>query len=174
VWRDLLDQAAVDRESRVLDIGCGRGAVLTLVAGHLTTGRAVGIDLWRGSDQSGNSALATRRNAEAEHVDGRVDVCTADMRALPFADGTFDLIVSNIAIHNVPGRDNRARAIDEAVRVLRPGGRLMVADIFSAPEYRARLDALGLQAVEQRNLGWRMWWGGPWMPTRLVTARKGL
>jgi hypothetical protein len=35
----------------------------------------------------------------------------------------------------------------------------MVADIFSAPEYRARLDALGLQAVEQRNLGWRMWWG---------------
>jgi arsenite methyltransferase len=58
------------------------------------------------------------------------------------------------------------------VRVLRPGGRLMVADIFSAPEYRARLDALGLRAVEQRNLGWRMWWGGPWMPTRLVTARK--
>jgi arsenite methyltransferase len=172
VWGDLLDQAAVDGESRVLDIGCGRGAVLTLVAGHLTTGRAVGIDLWKGSDQSGNSALATRRNAEAEGVARRIDVCTADMRALPFADGTFDLIVSNIAIHNVPGRDNRARAIDEAVRVLRPGGRLMVADIFSAPEYRARLDALGLQAVEQRNLGWRMWWGGPWVPTRLVTARK--
>jgi hypothetical protein len=57
---------------------------------------------------------------------------------------------------------------------LRPGGRLMVADIFSAPEYRARLAGLGLQAVEQRNLGWRMWWRGPWMPTRLVTARKGL
>jgi ribosomal protein L11 methylase PrmA len=68
VWRDLLDQAAVDGTSRVLDIGCGRGAVLTLVAGHLTTGRAVGIDLWKGSDQSGNSALATRRNAEAEGV----------------------------------------------------------------------------------------------------------
>jgi ubiquinone/menaquinone biosynthesis C-methylase UbiE len=95
------------------------------------------------------------------------------MRALPFGDATFDLIVSNIAIHNVSGRENRARAIDEAVRVLRPGGRLMVADIFSAPEYRARLGALGLQAVEQRNLGWRMWWGGPWVPTRLVTARKG-
>jgi ubiquinone/menaquinone biosynthesis C-methylase UbiE len=37
VWKDLLDQAAVDGASRVLDIGCGRGAVLTLVAGHLTT-----------------------------------------------------------------------------------------------------------------------------------------
>jgi SAM-dependent methyltransferase len=172
VWAELLDQLALRGDERLLDLGCGRGAVLLMAAQRLTTGRAVGVDLWRTRDQSGNAAEATERNARAEGVADRVELHTADMTALPFDPDTFDVIVSNIAIHNIKSAAARNTAIDEAVRVLRPGGRLMIADIFSAKQYRQRLTELGLTHIAMRSLGWRMWWGGPWMPTRLVTATK--
>jgi arsenite methyltransferase len=171
VWHEILDQLALRGDEHLLDVGCGRGAVLLMAAERLETGHAWGIDLWRTRDQSGNAIEATRRNAEAEGVAARVSLDTADMTALPFPDGTFDVVLSSLAIHNVPGRAARARAVDEIARVLKPGGRLAIADIHSAPAYRDRLLELGMLDVGIRNLGWRMWWGGPWMPTRLVTAR---
>src|SRR6516165_5501680 len=172
VWAELLDQLNLRGDERILDLGCGRGAVLMLAAQHLRTGRAVGVDLWRSGDQSGNSAEATRRNAVAEGVADRVELHTADMRSLPFESDSFDLVISNIAIHNVKGRLGREKAIEEAVRVLRPGGRVMIADLWATGLYRTHLEKLGLTNVTRRNLGWRMWWSGPWLPTHLVTAVK--
>jgi ubiquinone/menaquinone biosynthesis C-methylase UbiE len=94
------------------------------------------------------------------------------MAALPFPDGSFDVVLSSIAVHNIKGRVGRERAIREAVRVLRPGGRLMIADIFATGRYRDRLAELGMTDIARRDLGWRLWWSGPWLPTRLVTATK--
>src|SRR5678815_3027298 len=68
VWAEILDESKLRGDERILDMGCGRGAVLLMAAQHLTAGRAVGVDLWRGVDQSGNSAEATRNNAVAEGV----------------------------------------------------------------------------------------------------------
>jgi arsenite methyltransferase len=172
VWDELLDQLELSGDEQILDLGCGRGAVLLMAAQHLTTGRAVGVDLWKTSDQSGNAPDATERNAVAEGVADRVELRTADMTALPFEDNTFDVVLSNIAIHNVRSRAGRDKVIEEAVRVLRPGGRLMIADLWVAGQYRDQLAALGMIDVDRRNLGWRMWWSGPWLPTHLVTARK--
>ena len=56
--------------------------------------------------------------------------------------------------------------------MLRPGGRVAIADLRNIKRYRERLEALGMADVSVRNLGWRMWWGGPWVPTKLVTARR--
>src|SRR5215510_13821428 len=67
---------------------------------------------------------------------------------------------------------SREKAIEEAVRVLRPGGRLMIADIFATRQYSAHLMKLGMRNVERHDLGWRLWWSGPWLATRLVTAYK--
>jgi cyclopropane fatty-acyl-phospholipid synthase-like methyltransferase len=172
VWAELLDQLKLRGDERILDLGCGRGAVLLLAAQHLTTGRAVGVDLWRRGDQSGNAAEATRRNALAEGVADRVELHTADMTALPFEADSFDVVVSNVAIHNIKGQASREKAIEEAVRVLRPGGRLMIADIWASNLYRTHLAKLGTIDIARRALGWRMWWSGPWLPTRLVTATK--
>jgi arsenite methyltransferase len=172
VWADILCGLHLSGDESVLDLGCGRGAVLMMAAKLVPRGRAVGVDLWKMSDQSGNSAQSAQQNAELEGVADRVDLETADMRSLPFSDCSFDLIVSSLAIHNIPEAEGRLRAIDEAIRVLKPGGRLLVADIFHTAEYAQRLREQRMQDVEERALSWRFWYGGPWMAPCLISAAK--
>jgi SAM-dependent methyltransferase len=171
-WARILDGLHLRGDERVLDMGCGRGAVLTAVARRLRTGRVTGIDLWVTRDQSGNARDVTLRNAAVEGVADRVAIETGDMRELPFADASFDLVVSSIAIHNIPSNAERARAVTEAWRVLAPGGRLAIADIKATRVYASTLAGLGAGAVTRRRLGWRFWWGNPFAGTSLVTARK--
>src|SRR5262245_50841203 len=166
VWSELLDQLNLQGDERILDLGCGRGAVLLMAAQHLTTGRAVGVDLWRTADQSGNAAEATRRNALAEGVADRVDLHTGDLMALPFEDNSFDVVLSNFAIHNIRTPAGRAKAISEAVRVLRPGGRLLVVDVRATRAHQAQLAGLGMHDVARRGLAWWSW------PAQLVSAAK--
>jgi arsenite methyltransferase len=172
VWSELLDEVSLRGDERILDIGCGRGAVLLMAAARLTTGRAVGIDIWNRGDQSGNAEEATQRNAVAEGVAQRVELHTGDMTSLPFDNDSFDVVLSSLAIHNVKGRTARDKALEEAMRVLRPGGRLVIVDIFATRRYRTRLMQLGIPDVCRRGLGWRMWWGGPWAASHVVTATK--
>jgi ubiquinone/menaquinone biosynthesis C-methylase UbiE len=87
------------------------------------------------------------------------------MMALPFEDNSFDLVVSSLAIHNIRGRAGRAKAVDEAVRVLRPGGRLMIADVRGTRHHEAQLARIGMRNVARKRLGWRFW-------CPLVTATK--
>jgi len=171
-WERILDAAALRGDERVLDLGCGRGAVLTAVARRLTTGRATGIDIWNTSDQSGNARDVTLRNASLEGVLDRVTIETGDMRALPFPDASFDLVVSSLAIHNIRSHADQRRAVAEAYRVLAPGGRFIVADIRAARSYARTLRDLGAAGVECRRLGWRFWWGNPLAATSLVRATK--
>jgi ubiquinone/menaquinone biosynthesis C-methylase UbiE len=169
VWADLLDQLHLRGDERILDMGCGRGAVLLMAAQRLTTGRATGVDLWRSVDQSGNSLEATRRKQSLNVAESSKH---GDMTALHLKDNRFDVVVSSLAIHNISGSSGREKAITEAVRVLRPGGRLMIADIRATRQHEAQLAKLGMSEVARRRLGWRFWWGGPWGATRLVTATK--
>ncbi|MDT5015244.1 MAG: hypothetical protein QOD39_1404, partial [Mycobacterium sp.] len=129
-----------------------------------------GVDIWR-ADQTHNSQQNTLRNAELERVADRVEVRTADITDLPFDNDSVDVIVSSLVVHNIPSPRARAKAISEAARVLRPGGRLVLADIWATRRHVRQLRELGWTDARRRGLGWRMWWG-PCMGTHLITATK--
>jgi SAM-dependent methyltransferase len=171
-WERILDGLHLHGDEAVLDMGCGRGAVLTAVARRLTTGRATGVDIWSRHDQSGNAMDVTERNASLEGVRERVTIETGDMRTLPFPDASFDLVVSSLAIHNIRSDADRRRAVAEGFRVLKPGGRIVIADIRATRTYAEALRTLGAMDVERRRLGWRFWWGNPFAVTMLLTASK--
>ncbi|WP_441248254.1 class I SAM-dependent methyltransferase [Kitasatospora sp. McL0602] len=167
IWERELDRAGLQGDEQLLDLGCGRGAVLIAAARRLPRGRAVGADLWT-RDQSGNSSEVTLANAAAAGVADRVEVHTADLTALPFPDGSFDIVTSAMAIHNIRSLERRYRALDEAVRVLRPGGQLLIADPW--PMARKYADHLGQGTL--RPLGPEYWYGGPWLGVTLLHAVK--
>jgi SAM-dependent methyltransferase len=167
IWERELDRAGLQGNEKLLDLGCGRGAVLIEAARRLPAGRAVGVDLWT-RDQSGNRPEVTLANAAAAGVADRVEVHTADMIALPFPDGLFDVVTSALAIHNIPSPDERYRAVDEAMRVLRPGGQLLIAD----PWPMARKYAVHIGQGTLRPLGPGYWYGGPWFGVTLLHAVK--
>jgi arsenite methyltransferase len=92
------------------------------------------------------------------------------MTDLAFPDDSFDLVVSNLAIHNLPDNHARRSAIDEAVRVLRPGGQVVIADLGFTRQYATWLQESGMASVARQDLGWRAWWGIPFIRAHAVTA----
>jgi len=171
VWKGLLDDLDLRGDEHVLDIGCGRGAVLISAAHRLPRGRATGADIWRLRDQTGNSQAAAERNAMVEGVSERVEFADADARDLPFPPGSFDVVLSNLTFSNIRGSEERARALREAIRVLRPGGRMRVVD-ERADRYAPVLQGTGCVDVKVRRLDWRTWSGLPGHHFTLVSARK--
>jgi arsenite methyltransferase len=89
-------------DEQVLDVGAGRGLLMIGAAKKLTTGKAVGIDIWSTKDLSGNAMEKTLRNADLEGVRNKIDVQSGDASAMKFPDASFDVVVSNLCIHNIP------------------------------------------------------------------------
>ncbi|HTZ98331.1 MAG TPA: class I SAM-dependent methyltransferase [Terriglobales bacterium] len=143
----MLKRIAWHGTETVLDVGTGRGLLLIAAAKHLTTGKSVGIDIWSSKDLSGNTMEGTLRNAELEGVRERVDVQNGDATAMRFPDATFDVILSNACIHNIPGRKARDKACREIVRVLKPGGVALVSDFIHTADYVKACRAAGATAI---------------------------
>ena len=137
----------------VLDVGCGRGLMAIGAAKRLTDGLAIGIDLWRAEDQSGNTPRAFLDNAAREGVEGRVRVETGDARQLALTDGSMDVVLSHWVLHNIEDEGDRRRALREIWRVLKPGGFVAIADIAHVAAYARELEAIGAQVVERDDGG---------------------
>jgi arsenite methyltransferase len=146
-----LDLISWRGDETVLDVGCGLGLVLLGAAKRLTTGTAAGIDIWQTEDLSGNHPDAALENARREGVADRVTISTADMRQIPFPDGHFDVIVSKEAIHNLYQANERAAAVREIARVLKPGGACILADVRHEAEYASVLRASGVTDVQRHD-----------------------
>ena len=109
----------INKGDVILDIGCGTG-VDTILAAMMAgpTGKAVGIDIVPEMLQRARSnvALTGLKNASFESTSGGI---------LPFSDNEFDVVISNGVINLIP---DKAALLKEVSRVLKPGGRLMLAD----------------------------------------------
>jgi arsenite methyltransferase len=148
---ELLNLVEWSGSELVLDVGCGRGLMLIGAAKRLSSGKAIGIDLWQQQDQAENNISATQTNIEIEGVADRVEVKTADMRKLPFPENYFDIITSNWAIHNLEAEIDRQTALDEIIRVLKPGGIAILADIVNQSEYARHLKFRDMADVQLHN-----------------------
>ncbi|MBI4909503.1 MAG: methyltransferase domain-containing protein [Acidobacteria bacterium] len=104
----------------ILDIGCGAGMDLLLAGRRVGPGgRAVGIDMT-------DEMVERARNSTVARGMKHVEIRKGDATALPVADGSVDIVISNGVLNLVPEKE---LAFSEIVRVLRPGGRLHLADI---------------------------------------------
>jgi len=163
----ILDSLQWRGDEQVLDVGCGHGLMLIGAAKRLTTSKAIGVDLWRDADQAANSPEATMANARSEGVADRVEVRDGDARQLPFEDGTFDVVLSSLVIHNMRDKNDRDMAIREIVRVLKPGGRLAVWDLTNTDEYAQLLKESGQANVSLSKPTFLFLF-----PTRVVRSTK--
>jgi len=84
---------------------------------HLKTGKAIGIDVWKQSDLKNNTYENTMRNATLEGVHDKVLIKNADAQQMLFPDGEFDVVLSNLCIHNISSKNGRDKACREIARV---------------------------------------------------------
>ncbi|MUG93764.1 methyltransferase domain-containing protein [Scytonema sp. UIC 10036] len=102
-------------------------------------------------DQANNSSAAALSNAVTEGVTERVEVKTADMRQLPFPENYFDVVLSSWAIHNLEAETDRKKALDEIIRVLKPIGLVVLADIVYQVEYAKYFKLHGMTNIQLHN-----------------------
>lgn len=162
----LVTALALSGNEHVLDAGCGLGLALIGCAKKLTTGKAIGIDLWAAKDLSNNNPDATRANAVAEGVADRIEVDTGDITKLPYPDTSFDAIISMTVLHNIPSREARDQALRELVRVLKPGGRMVIFDLLHTARYTEVLQGAGMKV---RDMGTDLMW---FMPSHSLFVQK--
>ena len=135
----------------VLDIGTGRGIYMVGAAKHLTTGKSIGIDIWRAEDLSGNNIENAYRNAELENVRDKVEIKNEDARALNFQDNTFDVILSMYCIHNIDDKTEQEKACFEIARVLKPNGTALIGDYIPTHDYAKYFEKAGLKVISSKN-----------------------
>lgn len=157
-------------DEQILDVGCGRGLLLAGAAKRLNAGgHATGIDIWSTEDLSGNAEAATWNNLELEGVAARCTLVSKSAAEMPFQDASFDVIVSNLCLHNIYDKPSRQAALGHIARVLRPGGVALLSDYKKTGEYADVLQKFGLQ-VEKKRKGMLT----TFPPLTVVVARKPL
>jgi arsenite methyltransferase len=141
-------------DEQVLDVGCGRGLLLAGAAKRIAassgSGHATGIDVWSNVDMGGNSSAATQHNLELEGISHFCTLLSEPAQTMSFPDATFDVIVSNLCLHNIYDALTRRQALHQIVRVLKPGGVALISDYKLTAEYAKEFSSAGL-IVEKRR-----------------------
>lgn len=125
---------------KVLDVGAGRGLLAIGAAQRLTDGRVTAIDIWREQDLSDNTKAALIENARLEGVKERLEVLTEDICATELPDDYFDLILSNLCLHNISTAEARQTACKQIYRLLKPGGTAIISDFKHTMTYSKIFD----------------------------------
>jgi ubiquinone/menaquinone biosynthesis C-methylase UbiE len=138
------DLAQLQSGEAVLDVGCGTGT-LALVAKERVgaTGRVSGVD-------PGPQQIA-RARSKAERANFPIDFQVGVIEQLAFSDQSFDVVLSTLIMHHLPD-DLKRQGLSEIARVLKPGGRLVIADFKRPEEHQGRSVRLGAGEMGLQDL----------------------
>jgi len=125
IWKEaMMDWLAPRPGQKLLDVAGGTGDISFKFLNRAGSGHATVLDITE------NMLIAGRKRAEADKMLNSIDWVVGDAMALPFADNSFDVYTISFGIRNVT---RPQEALNEAFRVLRPGGRLMVLEFNQIP-----------------------------------------
>jgi len=126
-------------DEQVLDVGTGKGL--------LTTGTSTGIDIWNAEDLSGNNVGNALNNAELEGAADKIIIKNENAMKMSFSDNSFDVVLSNLCLHNIYHKYGRQAACSEIARVLKPCGTAIISDYKHTKEYRTNFEQMDLQTT---------------------------
>ncbi|MFQ5748445.1 MAG: class I SAM-dependent methyltransferase [Planctomycetota bacterium] len=131
--------AELGARGRMLDLGTGPGRIPLLVCERIPDCTVLGVDL-----ADSMLAIAEARRKESP-FSKRVEFRRADVKELPFEDGSFDAVFSNTLLHHIP---EPAELLGEARRVLKPGGVLLIRDLYRPPSPERAGELVALHAAD--------------------------
>jgi len=140
IWNLVLENLDWNGEGRVLDIGCGNGALTIKLAQKYPKAQIVGIDYWGKNWEYSKNVC--ERNAQIEGVNERVEFQKANAESLPFDDGYFDASVINFVFHMVGNYKDKRKVIREALRVVKKEGDFSFQDEFLVKQLFGDIDDL--------------------------------
>lgn len=166
--RRVLEVAELEVGRSVLDVGCGTGTLAVAAARMVgPTGRVSGVDP--------APRQIARARTKAARAGVQVDFRPEGIESLRFEDGTFDVVLSTLMFHHLP-EELRRKGLAELRRVLRPEGRLVLAD-FDLGDSVALLGEAGFATVGQDQIDFgrthRGWSGATVLSARRVAQAKG-
>lgn len=163
--RELLGLCHAQEADELLDVGCGIGAGPVLVARSLQC-RVTGVDV------SATMVGWAQQRARREGVEHLVALCPADVLALPFRDGHFDVVICESVLDFVTDKE---AALRECVRVTKPGGWVGINEALwvSEPPPGAMDRVRGaLGAIIPNEDRWRSLWAGSGLEDRVMKVRR--
>ena len=137
---ELISQAGIEENFRVLDLGCGTGTLTLLAKKSQPSADVTGVDI-----DPHILSIAKEKAAQA-NVQIKFDLGTAFN--LPYPDNSFDRVVSSLVFHHLT-RENKLRALKEVLRVLKKNGELHIADMGKPQNLLMRLPSVVMRRLEE-------------------------
>ena len=133
----LLSRLPWDGKGRILDIGCGSGALIIRAAKKFPESEAVGLDYWGASWNYAREQC--EKNAEIENIKN-TEFIKGDASNLCFADEYFDAAISNFVFHEVKTVRDKKSLVKEGLRVVKKGGAFAFQDMFEVKRLYGDMD----------------------------------
>lgn len=132
-------------DENVLDVGTGLGLLMIGAAKKLSSGKSFGIDIFNSYDLSKNSIEQIKTNAKLENVSDKVEILKENILKTTFQDNYFDVVVSNLCLHNLYKSEDRKTAFAEIHRITKVKGQVIISDYKNIKEYKQTLANLGMK-----------------------------